>query len=97
MGDGVAMFDGELRMAAWNRNFQMILDLPEAFLGDSRTYTDLVRYLAVRGEYGVAADPEAELRRYTENLARHYSYERARPTAEFLKCATTRCRAAGLS
>ena len=85
MGDGVAMFDGEHRLAAWNRNFQQILDLPEPFLGEPRTLADLIRLLAVRGEFGAAADPEAELHRFTENTGRHYSYERTRPDGRILE------------
>ena len=77
MGDGVAMFDAELRLAAWNRNFQSILDLPDAFIGGAAEPRNYVRYLAEHGEYG-ADDVEAELRRLTE-AARRAMAARAHP------------------
>jgi two-component system NtrC family sensor kinase len=85
MADGVAMFDEQLRLAAWNRNFQQILDLPETFFAEPRGYDEFIRYLAKRGEFGAGADPEAELRRYTENAGRHYSFERTRPDGRVIE------------
>jgi signal transduction histidine kinase len=84
MGDGVAMFDAELRLAAWNRNFQELLDLPDDFFAARPTSAEFVRHLATRGEFG-AVDVEAEVRRLTESVAAQWSAERTRPDGRVIE------------
>jgi signal transduction histidine kinase len=84
MADGVAMFGADMRLAAWNHNFQELLELPEALLAERPTFAEYFDYLARRGEYG-SGDLEAELRRAVEDTARESRFERTRPDGRVIE------------
>ena len=78
MVDGVAMFDEALHLAAWNRNFQELLQLPDELLAQRHDFDTYIRYLTERGEFG-ATDPETQTKRLRARIGDHYSFERTRP------------------
>ena len=84
MGDGVVMFNEEMRLAAWNKNLQEILDLPDSFFAEPRSYRDYMTYLIEHGEFG-DVDLETELRRYIESADRQRRVERTRPDGRVLE------------
>jgi PAS domain S-box-containing protein len=83
MGDGVVMFDAQARLTAWNRNFQELLDLPDAFFARRPSYAEYFHYLADRGEY--SSDLEAELSRAIEDTRREMRFERTRPDGRVIE------------
>src|SRR5262249_17199139 len=84
MGDGVVMFDAAARLTAWNRNFQEMLELPDAFLAGRPSFAEFFSYLADRGEY-VSADLETQLGRAIEDTRLEMRFERTRPDGRVIE------------
>ncbi|HXT82486.1 MAG TPA: hybrid sensor histidine kinase/response regulator [Acetobacteraceae bacterium] len=49
---GISVFDRDLRLICWNRQFRDLLDLPVSLLRVGVTLEEIVRFNAERGEYG---------------------------------------------
>jgi two-component system, NtrC family, sensor kinase len=84
MGDGVVMFDAAARLTAWNRNFQEMLELPDAFLAKRPSFAEYFRYLADRGEY-VSAELETQLSRSIADTRKEMRFERTRPDGRVIE------------
>src|SRR5262249_17107402 len=84
MTHGVPMFDRDTRLAARNRQFEQMLDLPAYFFATEPTYADLIRYLARRGEYG-DVNVEAFVARVTGNVDLHSATARPGPGGSVLE------------
>ena len=52
MRQGICVFDRDLRLACWNRQFRDLLDLPPALTRVGVSLEEIVRFKASRGEYG---------------------------------------------
>ena len=68
MEHGVLIFDRELKLAAWNGQITELLELPKTLLTGEPHFSDFIRFLAQRGEYG-AVDVDAEVQRLTAGCA----------------------------
>jgi signal transduction histidine kinase/DNA-binding response OmpR family regulator len=84
MAGAVVMFDRDLKLAAWNREFIRLLDMPEEFFRAERHLFDLIRYFCRRGEYG-PVDEDERVRRHIEDVGKPSTLERTRPNGTVLQ------------
>ncbi|MFT0861126.1 response regulator [Ancylobacter sp. G4_0304] len=84
MAQGVAMYDARHRLVTWNPLFREYLDMPDEFLGTEHTFSDYIRYLHGRGEFG-DADVEVLLAKRLKELDHSHQFERVRPDGTVLE------------
>ncbi|MFD2175593.1 PAS-domain containing protein [Rhodobacter lacus] len=58
IGQALSIFDSDLRLAVSNRQYQVMFDLPERLTRPGTPFSETIRYLAEKGEYGEVDDLE---------------------------------------
>jgi adenylate cyclase len=84
MPQGVALFDRDLKMVAWNDQFRQFVDLPDAFLPGRNNFADFIRFLAKKSYYG-PVDVEATVRERVARFGERYVGERVKPDGTSLE------------
>jgi len=86
LAQGYSIFDRELRLVAWNRQFLELLDFPEELGTFGRSLADFFRFNAERGDYG-PGDIEELVRERTAlaSKAEPHCFERVRPNGTVLE------------
>lgn len=76
----VVYFDENHKVAGWNRNFEVLLDVAPEYLENRPSLEDYVRMNAQRGEYGPGDVEELTRKRLEAILGNNiHNYERSRP------------------
>ncbi|MFO1148859.1 MAG: PAS-domain containing protein [Alsobacter sp.] len=60
MSDAISVFDANLRLVAWNPQFQALYRYPDSLLREGLPFSEMLRFNAERGDYG-AGDHAAQV------------------------------------
>ena len=85
MAGGALMFDRDLNLIAWNREYLRLVEIPEDLLRGEPHLSDYIRLLCRRGEYG-PVDEDERVRHYLARAGQYHTYERTRPNGTVLHC-----------
>ena len=83
---GVAAFDDDLKLIAWNQKYLDIRGYPEEIVFDGASFEDLIRYDVERGEFG-EGDPEQIFAEKVEGAHKFepHAFDRQRPNGTFIE------------
>ena len=86
LAQGFSIFDQELRLVAWNRQFLQLLGFPEELGTIGRPLADFFRFNAERGDYGQGNIEELVSERTAlASKAEPHCFERVRPNGTVLE------------
>jgi Na+/proline symporter/CheY-like chemotaxis protein len=71
VAQGIAVFDRDLRLICWNRQFRLLLHLPDEFGQVGVSLDEIIRHIAERGEFGGGA-VNAQVADRIERIARRH-------------------------
>jgi Na+/proline symporter/CheY-like chemotaxis protein/two-component sensor histidine kinase len=74
VAQGIAVFDADLRLICWNRQFRTLLQLPDEFGQVGTPLVAIIRHIVARAEYG-PGDVEAQVAERIKRMAvRHETF-----------------------
>ncbi|HEX7374215.1 MAG TPA: PAS-domain containing protein [Steroidobacteraceae bacterium] len=79
VSQGISVADSEGRIVAWNRRYLELFDYPDGMVCVGRPVAELIRWNALRGEFG-ESDPEMQIEKRLSHMkaGRSYVIQRAR-------------------
>src|SRR5690606_2326863 len=86
IAQGLSVFDGDLRLAAFNQRFLELLEMPERLGAVGTHFSEFIRFNAERGEYG-PGDVEAQVAERVERARTPvaHRFERVRPNGTVIE------------
>jgi signal transduction histidine kinase len=86
IAQALSIYDSNLRLAASNRRFKEMFNLPDRLVEPGARFDDTIRFIAEQGEYGDAQDVDSLVRdRVNQALAFEPHYlERTRPSGQVI-------------
>ena len=65
MSDAITVYDADLRLSAWNRQYETLYRYPDALLRQGTPFADIMRYAIDRGDFG-RVDPDERVEQMLE-------------------------------